>query len=250
MVIAHRGASAYYPENTLPAFEAAIRMEADMIELDVMLTCDGVPVVFHDAKLRPHTDGEGLLSYHSLAELKSLDAGSWFSEEFTGAKIPTLEEVLELVKEKVAVNIEIKTEAVGDETSDGVEEKCLQLVNDLGMQQQVLFSSFDYRAIIRLKKLDPEMPVALLYHCGQSDGRSPAELVRNYRVDAFNCSYRQLSGKWSRELTQLDIPHFIYTVDERRKMEKLLDAGVSGIFTNRPDRLQALIEQRRAGSKT
>lgn len=243
VVIAHRGASAYYPENTLSAFKGAIEMDADMIELDIMLSSDGVPVVFHDAKLNVHSNGQGLLSYHTLAELKALDVGSWFSDEFAGERIPTLQEVLDIAANKIALNIEIKTEAVSDKISGGVEEICLQLINDCGMQHHVLFSSFDYRAISHLKKLDPEIPVALLYNRRQSDGLSPAELIRTYQVDAFNCSYRQLNAKRSRELHQFNIPHFVYTVDEAEKMEKLLGAEVTGIFTNRPDQLKKIIDQ-------
>ncbi|MCW9707777.1 glycerophosphodiester phosphodiesterase [Fodinibius salsisoli] len=250
IVIAHRGASAYYPENTLPAFKGALEMEAAMIELDVMLTSDGVPVVFHDAKLSIHSNGKGLLSYHTLEELKAFDAGAWFSPQYAGTTIPTLQEVLELVAGKIALNIEIKTEAVSAEISGGVEEKCLQLVHDLNMQHHVLFSSFDYRALRHLKKLDSEIPVALLYNRGQSNGRPPAQLMNDYQVDAFNCSYHEYMAKWGPELHQLNIPHFVYTVDETDQMQQLLDADVSGIFTNRPDRLKALIDQRRNGKKT
>ncbi len=89
-----------------------------------------------------------------------------------------------------------------------------------------------------------------MYNRGQSNGLMPAELIQKYRVDAFNCSYRQLNGKWSREFKQLKIPHFVYTVDEEDKMKQLLDAGVSGIFTNKPDRLNALINQRSNRNKT
>ena len=126
-IIAHRGASAYYPENTLVSFEGAMALGADMVELDVQLTSDGEVVVFHDEKITRCTDGRGRIADHSLAELKKLDAGSWFDKKFQGEKIPTLAEVLNVCKNKIAVNIEIKTEAVTDYVSGGIEEKCLKI---------------------------------------------------------------------------------------------------------------------------
>lgn len=243
ITIAHRGASAYFPENTIIAFKGAIAMKAPMIELDVMLSKDKVPVVFHDAALDVHTNGRGLVSSFLLKELKKLDAGSWFGPEFSGELIPTLAEVLAFTAGKVALNIEIKTEAVTDELRGGIEEKCLELVKEYEMQNHVLFSSFDYRAIVHLKKLSPAMPVALLYEKSQSDKKMPHELVRQYKADAFNCSYRQFTKKRMADLKKYQIPTFVYTVDKESRMRKLLDAGVTGIFTNKPDLLNRLIKR-------
>ena len=246
LVIAHRGASSYFPENTMPAFEAAVTMQADMIELDVMLSSDGIPVVFHDAQLDHHSNGQGLLSYHTLKELQKLDAGLWFGKDFVGTKIPTLEQVLHFASGTIALNIEIKTEAVSTELQGGVEEKCLDLVRKYNMEDHVLFSSFNYLAIEHLKKLDPDMPAALLYNWSRSNGASPVQLVEQYRADAFNCSYRQFSNEWSQNLRDNNIPHYIYTVDHPNKMQQLLEFGVSGIFTNKPDILNSIIDQQDA----
>lgn len=241
VVIAHRGASAYYPENTMAAFKGALEMEAEMIELDIMLSKDGVPVAFHDVTLDDHTDGTGELQNLTLAELRQLDAGSWFSPKFAGEKIPTLEEVLAFAAGKIALNIEIKTEAVSDQLQGGVEEKSLQLVKKYGMQDHVLFSSFDYRAIAHLKELDPDIPAALLYEKKQSDGMLPSELLAKYSADAFNCSYRELNTKRYRDIRRNSIPVFIYTVDKPSQMRKLLKMNVTGIFTNKPDLLWEVV---------
>lgn len=235
VVIAHRGASAYYPENTMAAFEGALEMGSEMIELDVMMTKDRVPVVFHDASLNKHTDGKGPLKNLTLAELKKLDAGSWFHEKFRGERIPTLDEVLEFAAGKIALNIEIKTEAVTDELRDGVEEKSLRLVKKYGMENHVLFSSFDYRTIRHLKELDPDISAALLYNKRRSGRLMPSELIKKYEADAFNCNYFQLNKKRHSDLKSHGIPTFIYTVDKRTRMKKLLEMGVQGIFTNKPD---------------
>lgn len=243
MVIAHRGASAYYPENTMASFKGAVELGAEMIELDVLLSRDGVPVVFHDAKLEGHSSGKGLLSRYTLRQLKKLDAGAWFDKGFAGVQIPTLEEVLAFAAGTIALNIEIKTEAVRDQRSGGIVEKCLQLVKEYGMGRHVLFSSFDYRAVTHLKTLDPHMPVALLYNRAASKNRLPGELVKQYKADACNMSYRQFNAKRRRDLNSRGIPHFIYTVDHPNRMRKLLDAGVTGIFTNKPDLLKVVINQ-------
>lgn len=241
-IIAHRGASAYYPENTMAAFEAAVEMNAEMIELDVLVSKDGIPVVLHDAQLKARTNGRGMVSDYTVNELKKLDAGSWFGDQFSDQQIPTLNEVLEFAAGKIAVNIEIKTEAVTDQLEGGVVERSLKLVQKHGMENYVLFSSFNYQAIEHIKKLDPEMPAALLYNRSQSRRKLPHELVKEYKADAFNCSYRQLTRKRLASLRQYNIPSFIYTVDLKRRMHRLIVAGVNGIFTNKPDLLRSVVE--------
>lgn len=237
VVIAHRGASAYYPENTIPAFKGALAMNADIIELDVMMSKDGVPVVFHDVTLYSHTDGRGLVKDYTLAELKELDAGSWFREEFAGEQIPTLEETLDFAAGEVALNIEIKTEAVTDKIEGGVVQKCLQLVQKYGMEDHVMFSSFDYLALEQLRRLDNNVYVALLYDQRQLGRKLPSELINSFSANAFNCYFRELSERWLDDIKTHNIPLFVYTVDDSKKMRSLIKSGVTGIFTNKPDLL-------------
>jgi len=241
IIIAHRGASAYYPENTMAAFEGAVDMDAEMIELDVLMSKDGVPVVFHDALVDAHTNGRGFVSDYPIKELQKLDAGSWFAKKFAGEQIPTLEKVLQFAAGKIALNIEIKTEAVTDSIEGGVEQKSLQLVKEYGMEDHVLFSSFDYRAVEHLKELDAEIPVAVLYNRRRSNQKMPHQLVDSFSADAFNCSFHQFTQKWSYNLKAHQIPHFIYTVNGKRKMRKLIKAGVTGVFTNKPDLLREVV---------
>jgi len=243
IVIAHRGASAYYPENTMAAFRGAVEMNAEMIELDILLSKDGIPVVFHDATLDEHSDGTGSLADYTLKELKTFDAGGWFDQKFAGAKIPTLEEVLKYAKGKIALNIEIKTESVTDSVEGGVEEKTLRLVKKYDMEEHVLISSFDYRAVRHFKQLDPDIPAALLYEKRQSGQLLPSELVASNNADAFNCSFRELRKKWWTDIKSNEIPLFVYTVNDRRRMRKLIERGASGIFTDKPDLLREVAEE-------
>ena len=241
-VIAHRGVSGSYPENTLSAFQAAIDIRAEMVELDISTSKDGIPVTVHDRTVDRTTDFEGDVQSFSLEELKRMEVGAWFSEEFRGEEFPTLKNSLELMKDKIAVNIEIKTEAVSDETEGGVVDKALQVVKDLDMTSSVIFSSFDYRVMEQLNVLDPKMAKALLYEASQSAELLPSELVQKYKVDIFNCSYKQLSEKWINDLQKHKIPYFVYTVNEPELMRELIEKGVSGIFTDFPKELIRIVE--------
>ena len=241
-VIAHRGVSGSYPENTLSAFQAAIDIRAEMVELDISTSKDGIPVTVHDRTVDRTTDFEGDVQSFSLEELKRMEVGAWFSEQFRGEEFPTLKNSLELMKDKIAVNIEIKTEAVSDETEGGVVDKALQVVKDLDMTSSVIFSSFDYRVMEQLNVLDPKMAKALLYEASQSAELLPSELVQKYNVDIFNCSYKQLSEEWINDLQKHKIPYFVYTVNEPELMRELIEKGVSGIFTDFPKELIRIVE--------
>jgi glycerophosphoryl diester phosphodiesterase len=241
-IIAHRGASAYYPENTMISFEGAINMGADMVELDVQMTADGEVIVFHDETLNRCTNGRGKIADYSLADLKKLDAGSWFDGFFQGEKIPTLEEVLRACKNRIAVNIEIKDSAVRNPLEGGIEEKCLELVEKTGISGHVVFSSFSPLALRHIRQIDTKMPIAVLYDRKYYGAKLPSEIVSGLSANAFNCSLRQLNKKWLADLRQHDIPVNVYTVNDEKNMRRLLDVGVNGIFTNHVDVLKKIRE--------
>lgn len=243
MVIAHRGASAYAPENTLIAFSKAMEMKAEMVELDVSISKDGIPVVIHDETIDRTTSGNGEVGSFSLSELRSFEYGSWFGDAFAGEPIPTLRESLELMKGNILVNIEIKSEAVSDDAENGVVRKSLDIVRELNMQHEVIFSSFDYRVHEQLELLDPEILKALLYEKSQSGDLTPSQLVAKYKVDAFNCSHRQLSEEWLNDLKSHNIPFLVYTINEPGRMKEVIDAGAAGIFSDKPDVLLNVVEK-------
>jgi len=236
--IAHRGASAYYPENTLPSFEGAIAMGADVVELDVQLTSDKEVVVFHDEKISRCTNGRGKIADHTLAELKKLDAGNWFDKKFQNTRIPTLSEVLGVCKNKIAVNIEIKTEAVSKMFLGGIEEESLKIVERSGMNGHVVFSSFDPRAIMHLKQIDYRVTVAVLFEKKYYGSKLPSDIVEYVGADAFNCSSSEFNKKWLANVKLNNIPVNIYTVNDTKNMKRFINMGVSGIFTNKPDILK------------
>ena len=248
-IIAHRGASAYYPENTIPSFEGAIALGADMVELDVQLTADKEVVVFHDEKISRCTDGRGRIADYTLAQLKKLDAGSWYGKKYKNTRIPTLPEVLRLCKNKIAVNIEIKTEAVSKNIVGGIEEKCLEIVEHTGMKKHVVFSSFDPRAIGHLKKIDRTVSTAMLFARKIYRSQLPSDIMVSTGADAFNCSFSELNRRWLADLKFNNIPVHIYTVNDVRRMRRLLKIGVSGIFTNKPDVLKKVMVEKNTWNK-
>jgi glycerophosphoryl diester phosphodiesterase len=238
---AHRGASHAAPENTLSAFRLAREMGADGIELDVQLSRDGTPVVMHDATVDRTTQGSGAVADLSLAELKELDAGSWFSAQFEGERIPTLAEVFEALSHDLVVNVELK--ATGSEPT-GLEEVVVSLITRYGMAGLILISSFNPLTLRRIRQADPHLPLALLY------GPSLPEAERERWVQDL-----QPLAALHPEHHLVDADHVAWarghgcrvnawTVDATGEMRRLLALGIGGIITNRPDRLGAVLAKR------
>lgn len=154
LVVAHRGASATHPENTLEAFEAAVRAGAKMVEFDVRLTADGVPVILHDADVSRTTDGAGAVAGLTLEQLRRLDAGSWFGPDFAGEKVPLLEDVLGWVRGRLLVDVEVK--------AAGVEPALVDLIRRTGTSDLVMVSSFNPQVLVRARALAPDVALGLL----------------------------------------------------------------------------------------
>lgn len=166
LVWAHRGASAYAPENTLPAFEKAAEMQADGVELDVQLTSDGELVVTHDESIERVSDGTGYVKDHTFAELRKMNFNR-VHPEYTKVQIPTLEEVYELLKPTgLTINVEFKT---GVFRYSGIEEKVLDLTARMGMEEKVMYSSFNHETLVHLRNLKSDVNTGLLYSDGWLD---------------------------------------------------------------------------------
>lgn len=227
-VFAHRGASAYAPENTLPAFALAMEQGADGIELDVHLSRDGELVVIHDEALDRTTNGTGLVKDHTLAELQALCADNGMPG-FAAARIPTLEEVLTLVKPgTMAVNIELKT---GILWYDGLEEKALRLVESLGMQDRVIWSSFNHYSIEKVRQLAPDARTAYLYSDIICDVEkyAAARGVDGLHPGLYNVKMADFLQRYL--ASGLDVR--VWTVNEADDLRRLMDAGAD-VITNDP----------------
>jgi len=242
MIIAHRGFSGIAPENTLTAFKKAIEIGADMIELDVLLSKDGELIVIHDKTVNRTTNGKGKVSDFNLSELKKLDAGSWFKKHFSGEKIPTLEEVFDLARDKIQINIEIKKDGFNPHKKNGgVEEKVVKLIEKYNMTSQVIVSSFNPLIVQRIKEFNPEIPTALLYQYRINKGL--IKVFNNLHINAVNPGKRFFTKKTSIEVHQSDLKINIYTINQKREMKKFIKMGVDGIITNYPDRLVDVLEE-------
>lgn len=161
MVIGHRGASAVAPENTMAAFQTALDMGADGVELDCQLTKDGHLVVIHDPTLKRTTGCDGLVKDYTLSQLRHLDAGAWFNPRFAGKRIPTLEDVLALARDRLLVNVEIKNLPY---RYAGIEARLLAAIRQNAFPlDRLIVSSFDHESLIRIQAMEPRVTVAALF---------------------------------------------------------------------------------------
>ena len=241
-VIAHRGFSGAAPENTLAAVRAAIDLGAYMAEIDVTLSSDGQVVVIHDTTLQRTTNGHGDVLKFSLADLRKLDAGSWFSKAFTGERIPTLDAMLVEVDDRILLNVEIKSEAVGL----GVVEKVAAAIRAQGMTDEIVVSSFSPTALEKMHALAPEIRTAVLYNKEVHQGMDPMEIVTGVGASAFNIKGVRLTPEMLRRCHEHGIPVAVFTVNKKRHMRKTIERGVDAIFTDRPDRLLKILAKRKA----
>jgi glycerophosphoryl diester phosphodiesterase len=237
--IAHRGAAALAPENTMAAFAMAVELGADAIELDLHVSRDGELVVIHDSTLDRTTDGEGPVHARSLQELKQLDAGRWFGESFAGQRIPTLAEVLDRFSGKVPLALEIKA---GSAFFPGIEERVVSVLHEHQVVSRVAVASFDHHALLRLKDLEPGLrtgallvgrPVSMSAVAGPSKADAMAiefSLVTKTEVDACRAAGLQL---------------VVWVVNEPAQMRYFIDLGVNGIITDSPDLLRQVLSEQR-----
>ena len=230
LVFGHRGASAYAPMNTLPAFELAAEQGADGIELDVHRAKDGHAVICHDFAVDSTTDGFGLVTEMTLAQLKSLDAGSWFGDEFRGTRIPTLDEVFEAVGNQVLVNVEIKSEA---RETDGVEQVVADVIAKHGMAQRVIVSSFNPLALKRFREIMPDVPIGYLYSADVPD--EIKALMRDLTHEARHPHHAMVDAAYMRWAKAENTRVNTWTVNDPARAVELRDLGVDAIITDRPD---------------
>ena len=230
-VIAHRGASGTAPENTLAAFRRAETIGAHMIELDVQLTSDGEVIVMHDDTLERTTNGRGAVCGRSLAELRALDAGSWFGPAFAGEPVPTLAEVLDAVR--LPVNVELKAGG-----GDGLEARTLAVVRAAGALDRIVFSSFDPGSLERLRLLTADAQIGVLWSRPQF---SPAIAIAA-RVAAIAVHIRKtaVSAENVAAAREMGLLTRVWTVNSPREFAPLERAGVAGVFTDYPERFLLL----------
>lgn len=220
LVVAHRGASAYEPENTLRSVRRALEMGADMVEVDAHASRDGHIVVIHDAKVDRTTNGKGYVKDLTLKELRKLDVE-------LGEKIPTLKEVVELIRGKAQLVIEIKV--------PGIEEKVLHIIKEGGLRNGVLITSFHHPTVKHVKELDPNIKTGIII---SSRPVKPAQLALNANANALFPRYVYVDQEMMREVHKNELAIYPWTINDPDKMKPLIEMGVDGIVTNKPDVLK------------
>ncbi len=231
-VYGHRGAKAVAPENTLPAFEKAIQLGAAGIELDTQATADGQLIVLHDFRLERTTTGNGLVREHTLAQLQGVDAGIRFHESFAGTPIPTLDQVFDLVSDRCRVNVEIKNM----DWDGGPEvELLVQMMQRRKLHDQVIVSSFNPIALMKVRWADPSIALGLLY-----SGDLPLFLRRAWlgpliAPEALHPHHTIIDEEYMRWARSQG--HFVntWTVNDPDEARRLAGLGVDTIISDVPD---------------
>mgnify|MGYP001389455884 CR=1 FL=1 len=233
---AHRGASAVCPENTMAAFRKSLTLGATGIETDVQMTKDGALVLIHDEELNRTTDGTGYIKDKTLQEVLAVDAGSWFGAAFKGEKIPTLEDLLDLLQGRDTIlNIELKN---GLFMYPGMEEKVIATVRDFHMSERVILSSFNHYSLAYCKSIAPDILTGILY--GEGLYR-PWDYAASLKADALHATHYAVLPEFVAEATKHGIDYHPFTVNDPERMKYLIAAGVAGIITDYPDLLAELL---------
>ena len=250
--IGHRGASAYAPEHTFAAYDLALEQGADYIEIDLQMTADGVLVAMHDKTLNRTADApegvpegycRGLVSKKTLEQIKMCDAGSWFSPEYAGEQIPTLEEIFQRYGTSVNYYIETKN----PDAAPGMEEELVQLLGEYGLIEpaaenwQVLIQSFSAESLMKIHELEPSLPLIQLYWAGTSKSiQRDLDAVSAYAVGIG--PYKQdVDAALVEAAHERCLAVHPYTVNTVEEMEALIALDVDGMFTNNPDLLDEVL---------
>jgi glycerophosphoryl diester phosphodiesterase len=241
LTIAHRGDPSAAPENTLPAFEAALRSGAQVLELDVQQTADGHAVLFHDDVLDRTSDGTGPVGEHTLAELKDLDAGSWYGSAWAGTRIPTFEQFLPLLQSSRArALIELK----GVWTLEGL-RPVIAAIYRAGVQDRVVLASFERATLLDLWREAPSLPRAAIAR------RLPDDVVafaaaRGASTVVTSLRSFQIDPDAAARLRAAGLTIIVYTLNRADLWQQAVELGVDGVVTDAPRRLAQMHAEARS----
>ena len=233
-VIGHRGARAYAPENTVVSIETASSLGVEWVELDVKLTKDGIPIIFHDEELGRTTNGTGLVAQTTYEDLRDLDSGSWFGDSFVQTRIPTLEEAVDVIlKHNLGFNLEIKPcPGREKETAEVALDYMSRMWDDM---DKILISSFQHVSLESARDLAPDWARGLLI-----DDNVP--LLENWKdiadyldVKTINIGKKLITQQLVEEVMDLELPLLVYTVNDPMMARAMQKLGVDSFFSDNPD---------------
>ena len=231
-IIGHRGAAAYAPENTLEGIHTAADMGIEWVELDVKLTKDQVPMIFHDETLDRTTNGSGPIAEKTFEELRDLECGSWFADSFTGIRIPTLEEAIEvLIDRDLGLNLEIKP-------CPGREKETAEVALDILSQfwdegDKLLISSFQHVSLETAQDMAPDWHRGFVLPTEWPENW--AEIVKYLEASSININGNEITQEQMVTVKDLGLPILAYTINDPDQARLLQSWGVTGIFSDEPD---------------
>ncbi|KAB3530060.1 glycerophosphodiester phosphodiesterase [Alkaliphilus serpentinus] len=238
-IIAHRGASGYAPENTMKAFEIALDLKAHGIELDLHMSSDGQLIVCHDERVDRTTNGSGFIRDLTLKEIKALDAGSWFGSKFKNQRVPTLQEVLDLLRNRdLLLNIELKS---GPIFYPNIEREVIKVIEDYGLMENTIISSFNHYSLLEVKRIYNRVKTAPLYMAGIV---SPWKYAMDIGADGIHPYFYNVTPELVKLSAEKGLFVNTFTVNEPQYLKYAIDCGISGVITNYPDRGLAILKER------
>jgi len=239
LVIAHRGASAYAPENTASAFHEAIRMKADAAELDAKLLKDGNIIVLHDTTLDRTTNGQGSVYQYTYDEIRGFDAGSHFSPRFSQENIPTLETILAQYGADLPFNIELTNYA---HPLDDLPRAVITLVKKYQLEKRVLFSSFNPWSLFVSKRIEPSIPIALLLQPkSRKIYRRLMQMILNPLAihPHYSDVLKDMVTDAKKHMRKINV----WTINDKQIMMEKIQLGVNGLITNFPDIAKDVVKE-------
>ena len=233
-ITAHRGASGLAPENTLASISLALKLGADFCEIDVQETADGKIILIHDSNLSRTTNQKGKIWKLNFAELQNADAGLWYSQEFVGEIIPTLESVMDLVNGKMKLNIELKTN--GHQIK--LAERVVKIIEKKNFIDQCIVTSFDLEEVSKVKLLNPKIKTGLIF------SKLPQNDIWNSEFDLFSIDKKLATTEFIQKAHEAGKHVHVWTVNKEKNMRKLIELGVNNIITNFPNVLMKILEEK------
>lgn len=233
IITAHRGASGVAPENTIAALNQAIKDGADFAEIDIQTTKDGKIILLHDDTLDRTTNGTGPVGRYNWGYLKKLDAGVWFDNKFSGEKIPLLNEVIDVVKGKMQLNIEVKT----DSFSFNKVQDLIDTIYKKDFIDQCIITSFQRPLIDYISQIDAQIQTGIIF----SSLPDSLEEIYNSSYDILSCHFTLINKKLVQQTHSYSKQVHVWTVNEENEMLKMIEYGVDSIITNYPGLLKNLL---------
>ncbi|RHW35020.1 glycerophosphodiester phosphodiesterase [Lysinibacillus yapensis] len=232
--VAHRGATAYAPENTIAAFDLAVEMKADYIEIDVQRSKDGKLVLIHDTTVDRTTDGTGKVGDLTFEQLRSLDAGSWKGEQFAGESIPTFEEILDRYQGKIGIFIEMKS----PELYPGIEEEVAEALKERNLDkpqnEKILVQSFNFESMKKMDELLPKVPIGVITSNPADATLESLQEISTY-ADWFNPHYGMVTEELLSQVHSMGMKMGSWTVRSQETADFLFEMGVDAIISDYPD---------------